>query len=138
VTSGCQWSDIRPPVNVVTDQDSPNESAYKYNAQGVIPAKFQLTCGGVLVSDQTTADAHPATLTLTALSIGGNPCSGTSCDIETPVTGSANTGNQFRFDDSADQYIYNTNIKGLLKGSYRIRITDTTSGATRDAFFKIV
>ena len=56
--------------------------------------------------------------------------------IESPTTGSANTGNLFRFDDSADQYIYNINIKGLAVGTYRITISG--GGGTKVAYFKIV
>jgi hypothetical protein len=127
VVAPCSFSGIRPPVNDVDNAIDEGMSAYKAGSKGVIPTKFQATCDGSLVDTQAEADANPMTLSLKKLGAGAG---GTDLELETPATGSANTGNLFRFDDAADQYIYNINIKGLTAGTYSITISDGSGSQT--------
>jgi hypothetical protein len=131
VPSSCSFSEIRPPVNDVSSATEDGMSAYKAGSKGVIPAKFQATCANSLVDTQAEADANPMYLSLKLL---GSLSGGTDTELEPTVTGSANTGNLFRFDDASDQYIYNLNIKGLAAGVYSITISDGKGGSQTDWF----
>jgi len=133
-TASCSWGGILPPVNQVDSSSDPGVSGFKHGSRGVVPAKFELTCDGNLVDEQTEADAlGPVTLGLRATLDNG---ADVEFSPESLVTGSANTGSAFRFDDGSDQYIYNIAIKGLQRGAYRIEIAG--AGDTRYAFFRIV
>jgi hypothetical protein len=134
VGSSCTFSGILPPVNDVSSAAATNLSSYKLNARGVVPIKFQLTCGGDLVDTQAEADAHPMTLALVQVNSSDTQVGNDT--LEDPSAGSANTGYNFRFDDSADQYIYNRTIKGLAAGIWRV--TATTGSDSTNEWFKIV
>lgn len=131
VSPSCSFSEIRPPINDVSGPTEDGMSSYKYGAKGVIPAKFQATCDNSLVDTQAEANDNPMTLTLKRL---GSLSGGTDTVVEDTVVGSANTGSLFRFDDAADQYIYNINIKGLLAGVYSITISDGNGGSHTEWF----
>ena len=133
VVSPCTIGDIGPPVNDVSSAGDPGMSAYKFGSRGVIPAKFRADCNGDPIDTQAEADAHPMKLKLTKL--------GTTPDqdavVENTVTGSANTGDLFRFDYAADHYIYNIGVKNLASGTYKRTISEANGGATHDEWFSV-
>jgi Tol biopolymer transport system component len=133
VVSPCDIGEIEPPVNNVSSADDPGMSAYKYGSRGIIPAKFRALCNGDPIDTQAEADAHPMKLTLAK--VGATPDQ--DAVVENTVTGLANTGDLFRFDDSADHYIYNVGVKNLAKGTYKITISEANGGATHDEWFSI-
>jgi PKD repeat protein len=129
----CTIGEIEPPVNDVSSADDPAMSAYKFGSRGVIPAKYKAACDGDPIDTQVEADAHPMKLTLTKL--GSTPDQ--DAVVENTVTGSANSGDLFRFDDAADHYIYNVGVKNLASGTYKLTITEANGGATHDEWFSI-
>lgn len=132
-TPACTWSRIKQPVNQVDGPSDSNISGWKAGTKGVIPAKFQLTCGGNLVDTQAEADTvGVVTLNLTKLS-GAD--AGTEYTAESLVTGSANTGLEFRFDDTSDLYVYNIGVKSLTSGVFEITIDG--GGSTQSEFFML-
>jgi hypothetical protein len=133
VVSPCTIGEIAPPVNDVSSADDPGMSAYKFGSRGVIPAKFSAACNSDPIDTQAEADAHPMKLKLTKL--GATPDQ--DAVVEDTVTGSANTGDLFRFDDAADHYIYNIGVKNLASGTYKITISDADGGATHDEWFSV-
>jgi hypothetical protein len=133
VVSPCNMGEIAPPVNDVSDADDPGMSAYKFGSRGVIPAKFSAACDGDPIDTQAEADAHPMKLTL--IKLGSTPDQ--DAVVENTVTGSANTGDLFRFDDAADHYIYNVAVKNLVRGTYKITISEANGGGTHDEWFSV-
>ena len=133
VVSPCTIGEIAPPINDVSSADDPGMSAYKFGSRGVIPAKFSAACNSDPIDTQAEADAHPMKLKLTKL--GATPDQ--DAVVEDTVTGSANTGDLFRFDDAADHYIYNIGVKNLASGTYKITISDADGGATHDEWFSV-
>jgi hypothetical protein len=132
-SSACTFGEILPPLNDVSSATDEGMSAYKYGSRGVIPAKFQVTCDNDLIDTQAVADAHPMTLTLTRL--GSTPDQ--DAIVESTQTGSANTGDLFRFDDAADRNIYNIGVKGLARGTYKVTINEPNGGGSHDEWFSI-
>ena len=124
---------IEPPVNDVSSAGDPGMSAYKFGSRGVIPAKFRAACNGDPIDTQAEAEAHPMKLKLTKL--GATPDQ--DAVVENTVTGSANSGDLFRFDDGADHYIYNIGVKNLASGTYKLTISEVNGGATRDEWFSV-
>jgi hypothetical protein len=108
-------------------------SAYKYGSRGVIPAKFKATCDNNPIDTQEEADAHPMKLKLTKL--GSTPDG--DAVVENTETGSANTGDLFRFVDADDHYIYNVGVKNLAKGTYKLTISEANGGGSHDEWFSI-
>ena len=45
---------------------------------------------------------------------------GTVEELQVESSGSANTGNLFRYDTTAGQYIFNLSTKGYTKGTYKV------------------
>jgi Concanavalin A-like lectin/glucanases superfamily len=133
VVSPCTIGEIAPPVNDVSSADDPGMSAYKFGSRGVIPAKFRAACNGDPIDTHAEADAHPLKLKLTKL--GATPDQ--DAVVENTVTGSANTGDLFRFDDAADHYIYNVGVKNLASGTYKLTINEANGGATHDEWFSV-
>jgi hypothetical protein len=133
VVSPCTIGDIGPPVNDVSSAGDPGMSAYKFGSRGVIPAKFRAACNGDPIDTQAEAEAHPMKLKLTKL--GATPDQ--DAVVENTVTGSANTGDLFRFDDAADHYIYNIGVKNLASGTYKLTISEANGGATHDEWFSV-
>jgi hypothetical protein len=95
-------------------------SAFKIN-KGTIPVKFRLTGGSAGI---TNLVAH---LTLTKLT--DNP---EGHVIEAVSTAAADTGNQFRYDASANQYIFNlsTSSSNMSTGTWLLTI-DMHDGVLR-------
>ena len=84
-----------------------------FKAGSTIPVKFQLTnAQGTFVS---TANATISVKKVTNTVLGTNY-------EDVPVNSTPNSGNTFRYDFSASQYIYNLSTKGLSSGSYMITI----------------
>ncbi len=129
----CTFGEIEPPVNDVSSADDLGISAYKFGSGGVIPAKFKAACDGTPIDTQAEADAHPMKLKLTKL--GSTPAE--DIVVENTVTGSANTGDLFRFDDAADHYMYNIGVKDLAAGTYKITISEANGGGAHDEWFSI-
>jgi HYR domain len=97
------WSNVLQPVN--TD----GSSIFKLGS--TVPVKFQLTGASAGISNLT------ARLYLQRVSAGG-----TGSDIEAISTSNATTGNLFRYDATAGQYIFNLATKTLSAGTYKLRI----------------
>jgi hypothetical protein len=133
VVSPCTIGEIGPPVNDVSSAGDPGMSAYKFGSRGVIPAKFRAACNGDPIDTQAEAEAHPMKLKLTKL--GATPDQ--DAVVENTVTGSANSGDLFRFDDVADHYIYNIGVKNLASGTYKLTISEVNGGATHDEWFSV-
>jgi dipeptidyl aminopeptidase/acylaminoacyl peptidase len=131
--TACTLSEILPPVNDVSNATDEGMSAYKFGSRGVVPAKFQVTCDNDLIDTQAEADAHPMKLTLTRL--GSTPAE--DAVVENTETGSANTGDLFRFVDADDHYIYNIGVKALATGTYRITISEANGGGNHDEWFSV-
>lgn len=97
------WSGVLQPVNA--------NGTSIFKAGSTVPVKFALT----------GASAGIATLTATlSYAKTGNGDAGS--DIEAVSTAAATTGNLFRYDPTARQYIFNWSTKGLDKGTYRLFI----------------
>lgn len=129
----CTIGEIGRPVNDVSGPNDPGMSAYKFGSRGVIPAKFSAVCDSDPIDTQAEADAHPMKLKLTKL--GSTPAE--DIVVENTETGSANTGDLFRFDDTADHYIYNIGVKNLASGTYKITISEANGGAAHDEWFSV-
>jgi hypothetical protein len=52
--------------------------------------------------------------------------------VEAVSTAAATSGNQFRYDATSGQYVYNWSTKGLASGTYQVSI-DLGDGAGRTA-----
>jgi hypothetical protein len=133
VTSPCTFDEIQSPVNNVSGPTDDGMSAYKYGSRGVIAAKFKAACNGDPIDTRAEADAHPMKLTLTRLATTSEP----EAVVEDTVTGSANTGDLFRFDDASDSYTYNIGAKSLARGTYKIRISEAHADGSHDEWFSI-
>ncbi len=55
---------------------------------------------------------------------------------EAYATSAANIGNQFRYDDISQQYIYNLGTKGLLAGTWKIKMM-LDDGTTKEALISL-
>lgn len=75
-----------------------------------IPVKFQLL-------DENNAVVGTAVVHIGASQVSGSPPLQKPEDLG---TGAADTGNQFRFDPTSNQYIFNLNTKALAPGVWRI------------------
>jgi hypothetical protein len=83
-----------------------------FKAGSTVPVKFQ-------VFDSSGAPVATANATLTIAKISNNVV---GSDIEAVSTAAATTGNAFRYDATAQQYIFNLATKGLTQGAYRLTI----------------
>lgn len=104
-----RWDGFLQPINDTAHQGG-FESFFKLGS--TIPAKFQLK-----KADGTVVQAG-------ALPTFSRSTTPVTCDTqiapETLDTDTAFTGSTFRWDSSAQQYIYNWSTKGLKAGEYRI------------------
>ena len=94
---------VQPPIN------SDGTSVFSAS-RGVVPVKFNLTQGGVLI-----CDLPPATVVVTRT--GGGV---TGAVNESLYSNNADTGSNFRIDNC--QYVYNLNSRALGIGIYRVDI----------------
>lgn len=98
------YSGVLQPIN------SDGKSIFK--AGSTVPVKFQLTdSNGNFISTANATIYYEKYST----QILGN-------DVEAVSTSAATSGNQFRYDPSASQYIFNLSTKGLDIGTYQITI----------------
>jgi large repetitive protein len=103
VTVTAPWSNVLSPLNL------DGSSVYKIGS--TIPVKFQLTGTAAGIGNL------PAKLYYAKIS---NNLPGT--EVEALSTASADTGNLFRYDATAKQYIFNLSTKGFSEGTYQLRI----------------
>jgi hypothetical protein len=104
------WSGVLQPIN------ADGSSVFKLGS--TIPVKFQLTNGSANVSNAV------AKLLVSKIDSG---ISGT--ESEATSTSAADSGNTFRWDPTARQYIFNLGTKTLTAGTYKLRI-DLGDGTT--------
>lgn len=103
------WSGILSPV----------QDGGVYKAGRTLPLKFQLTGASAGITNAT------ATLWVAKIS---NGVAGT--EVEAGSTSAATTGNLFRYDPTAGQYIFNWSTAGYEPGTYQLRI-DLGDGVLR-------
>jgi YVTN family beta-propeller protein len=98
-----------------------NDGSSIFQSGRTVPVKFQLTTADGGYVTNATATLQVLKLTDTVL--------GTVVEVTADASGSSNTGNLFRFDATANQYVYNLSIKGYSSGTYllRVRINDQTT-----------
>lgn len=83
-----------------------------FKAGSTIPVKIILNnCSGQSTSTATVTIAVNKIL---------NVISGTEVELLVDSSGNANTGNLFRYDATAGQYIFNLSTKGYTAGTYRV------------------
>src|SRR5204863_8982621 len=97
------WSGVLQPINV------DGSSIFKQGS--TVPVKFKLTGASAGISN--------AVAKLYVAQISNNVV---GSDVEAVSTSAADTGNQFRYDASGSQYIFNLATKPLVAGSYRLTI----------------
>jgi hypothetical protein len=103
VTVTVPWSNVLAPLN------ADGSSIYKIGS--TVPVKFQLT-GTAAGITNLTAKLYYAKIS--------NSTPGT--EVEAISTSAADTGNQFRYDSTAKQYIFNLSTKGFSEGTYQLRV----------------
>ena len=104
VAFGPQFQGLLQPVN--------NDGSSVFKLGRTVPMKFQLVApGGAYVTDAV------ARLYVAQVS---NQVVGTY--QEASSTGQADSGNTFRYDPTANQYIFNWGTKGLAKGTWVVQV----------------
>jgi len=104
VAFGPQFQGLLQPVN--------NDGSSVFKLGRTVPMKFQLVApGGAYVTDAV------ARLYVAQVS---NQVVGTY--QEASSTGQADSGNTFRYDPAANQYIFNWGTKGLAKGTWVVQV----------------
>jgi uncharacterized repeat protein (TIGR01451 family) len=98
------FSGILQPIN------ADNSSVFKLKS--TVPIKFQLN----------DSNGNYITTAIARIYIAKISDGVVGTDIEAVSTNSATTGNQFRYDTTANQYIFNLATKSLSKGTWQIRI----------------
>jgi hypothetical protein len=105
-----RWDGFLQPINDTAHQIGTLMSQFKLGS--TVPAKFQLKkVDGTIVQ---------ATGTPTFSSSTNLGTCGTQVQSESIITDLATSGSTFRWDATAEQYIYNWSTKGLKAGKYRI------------------
>jgi hypothetical protein len=102
VTVTTAWSNVLQPINVN------GTSVFKVGS--TVPVKFALTGASAGIGNLVA--------TLWVQRVNAAPGS----DVEAISTSNATTGNLFRYDATAGQYIFNLGIKTLSAGTYQLRI----------------
>jgi hypothetical protein len=105
------WSGVLPPIN-------PDGSSV-FKARSTIPVTFMLTGDSAGITDLVA--------TLSYAKIDNSVAGAVN---ESVSTAAATTGNLFRYDPAAGQYIFNWSTKGLSAGTYRLFI-NLGDGVTR-------
>ncbi len=111
ITVTTAWSNVLQPVN------ADGSSIFKLGS--TVPVKFQLTGASAGIKDLS------ARLFLQRVGAGA-----TGTVLEAVATSNASSGNLFRYDATAGQYIFNLNTKPLSVGTYQLRI-DLGDGVLR-------
>ena len=116
-TSTYAWSNVLQPVN------SDGSSIFKLGS--TIPVKFRLI------------DASAAMTTLAAKIYVAQVSSGVvGTEVEAVSTATADSGNVFRYDSVAGQYIFNLSTKGMTQGTWQVRI-DLLDGVSHTALISL-
>ena len=102
VTVTTAWSNVLQPINVN------GTSVFKLGS--TIPVKFALTAASAGIGNLVA--------TLWVQRVNAAPGS----EVEAISTSNATTGNLFRYDATAGQYIFNLGTKTLSAGTYQLRI----------------
>jgi hypothetical protein len=97
-----------------------------YKAGSTIPVKFQL-------KDAYEAYISNARATINYAKVTNNVV---GSEVVAISTSAASTGNQFRYDSTANQYIFNLSTKGMATGTYQITIT-LNDGTTKSVQFSL-
>ena len=105
------WSGVLPPVNP--------DGTSVFKARSTIPLKFRLIDCSAGITDLVA--------TLSYAKVDNSVAGAVN---ESVSTAAATTGNQFRYDPAADQYVFNWSTKGLSAGTYRLLI-DLGDGVAR-------
>lgn len=111
------WSHVRQPINV------DGSSIFKLGS--TVPVKFGLTGGSAGITDLV---ARIFVAKVSAGVIGS--------EVEAVATNNADGGNTFRYDPTADQYIFNLGTKTLSQGTWQIRV-DLGDGATHTVLLSL-
>jgi hypothetical protein len=111
------WSGVLPPVSA--------DGSFVFKQRRTVPIKFALTgaSGGI----------NNAVAKLLIFKVANNVV---GSEIEANSTSAATTGNLFRYDPSAGQYIFNLGTTGLSAGTYQLRI-DLGDGVVRAVNFAL-
>jgi large repetitive protein len=112
VTVTYRWDGYLQPINDTAHQIGVTESRFKLGS--TVPVKFQLK-----KSDGTVVQESGTNLPAFTRSANRGICD-PSTSAEGVLSDPGFTGSAFRWDSTAQQYIYNFSTKGLTKGEYRI------------------
>ncbi len=116
VTVSVSWSNVLQPINAGSSCGT--GSVFKLGS--TVPVKFRLSGDSAGITNLTAKLGHQRLAS-----------DGTLGGVNEAVsTSSATTGNLFRYDATAAQYIFNLNTKTLSSGCYRLLI-DLGDGAPR-------
>lgn len=110
------WTNLLQPVN--------DDGSSIFKLGSTIPLKFQLTGGGF--GQIITAKVYVA-------KVSNNV---TGSDVEATSTSAADSGNTFRYDSTAQQYIFNLATKPLSAGTWQIRV-DLGDGETHTVLISL-
>jgi len=102
VTVTYAWSNFLQPINL-------NDSSI-FKLGSTVPVKFQLT--------GASAGIPNAVAKFWYVKVGNNVA---GSETEAVSTAASTTGNLFRYDSTAGQYVFNWSTKGLTAGTYEIR-----------------
>jgi lysophospholipase L1-like esterase len=113
------FSGLLQPVN------ADGSSVFKLGS--TVPVKFKL-------ADSAGTPIATAVATLTTAKVA-NSIEGT--EVEAVSTSAASTGNQFRYDATSQQYVFNLNTKALTAGTWSLKVT-LDDGATYSTHISLV
>src|SRR5262249_28645978 len=111
------WSGILQPIN------ADGSSVFKLGS--TVPMKFQLTGASAGITN--------AVANLTYQQVG---TTGAAVN-EAVSTSAADTGNQFRYDPTSGQYVFNMSTKGLSSGAKYKLLIDLLDGVQRPVIIGI-
>jgi hypothetical protein len=111
VTVTAAWSNFLQPVNA--------DGSSNFKLGSTVPVKFQLTGASTGITNLV------ARLYIQRMGAGS-----AGSELEAISTSNATTGNLFRYDATAGQYIFNLGTKTLSTGTYKLRI-DLGDGVLR-------
>jgi hypothetical protein len=117
VTVTFAWSGHLQPVN------ADNTSVFKLGS--TVPVKFRLT-----------GDSAPVTNLVATISIALVSNGIIGSEVEAVSTAAADSGNAFRYDATAGQYIFNWSTRSLSTGTYQVRI-EFGDGLTRTVLVSV-
>jgi len=101
-----------------------------FKAGRTIPVKFQL-------KDREGAFVTDATAHLNVYKVSETVEGTVEEEVDAEPTGAANTGDLFRYDSGADQYVFNLSTKGWTTGTYRLEISIDEDHSTHSVLISI-